>query len=72
MTSDGPGQASASSSALAVWASLAPIATWATNTSPYARATAPRSFLARDLPAAANLATAPRGVAFDAWPPVFE
>ena len=33
---------------------------------------APRSFLAVPLPAAANLATAPRGVAFEAWPPVFE
>ena len=34
MTRDGPGQASASSSALIVWASLAPIAIWATNTLP--------------------------------------
>ena len=33
---------------------------------------APRSFLPMLLPAAANLATAPRGVAFDAWPPVLE
>ena len=33
---------------------------------------APRSFLADRLPPAANLATAPRGVAFEAWPPVLE
>ena len=31
-----------------------------------------RSFLGTVLPAAANLATAPSGVALDAWPPVFE
>jgi hypothetical protein len=31
-----------------------------------------RSFLARLLPAEANLATAPMGVAFEDWPPVFE
>ncbi len=72
MTSDGPGQASASRSALVVWASLAPIATWATKTLPYDRAMAPRSFLAVPLPAAENLATAPRGVALEACPPVFE
>ena len=35
-------------------------------------AIAPRSFLAVPFPPAANLATAPRGVAFDACPPVFE
>ena len=72
MTSDGPGHASASSSALTVWASLAPSATWATNTLPYDRAIAPRSFFAVPLPAAANRATAPRGVDFDDWPPVLE
>ena len=32
----------------------------------------PRSFLQPGLPPAANLATAPRKVDFDAWPPVFE
>jgi len=32
----------------------------------------PRSFLRVRLPAAANLASAPRGVDFEAWPPVFE
>ena len=32
----------------------------------------PRSFFAAALPCAENLATAARGVAFDAWPPVFE
>ncbi len=31
-----------------------------------------RSFLGMALPAAANLATAPMGVAFEAWPPVLE
>ena len=41
----GPGQASASRSALIDWASLAPSAIWATKTLPYARAIAPRSFL---------------------------
>ena len=30
----------------------------------------PRSFLPPGLPPAANFATAPRGVDFDAWPPV--
>ena len=72
ITSDGPGHASASSSALTVCASFAPSATWATNTFPYDRAIAPRSFFWVALPAAANFATAPRGVDFDAWPPVFE
>ena len=33
---------------------------------------APRSFLGVDFPEAANLATAPRGVALEAWPPVLE
>ena len=32
----------------------------------------PQVLLRVRLPAEANLATAPRGVAFDAWPPVFE
>ena len=32
----------------------------------------PRSFLRPGFPPAANFATAPRGVDFDAWPPVFE
>ena len=72
MTRLGPGQASASSRALADWVSLAPIETWATYTFPYERAMAPRSFLPIPFPAAANLATAPRGVALDAWPPVLE
>ena len=72
MTRLGPGQASASMSALIDWASLAPSEIWATNTLPYARAIAPRSFLPVDLPAAANFATAPRGVALEAWPPVLE
>ena len=35
ITSDGPGHASASSSALTVCASFAPSATWATKTFPY-------------------------------------
>jgi hypothetical protein len=38
----------------------------------YAIACRARSFLAVVLPAAANLATAPSGVAFDICPPVFE
>ena len=37
-----------------------------------AAAISPRSFFAVCLPPAANFATAPRGVDFDAWPPVFE
>jgi hypothetical protein len=32
----------------------------------------PRSFLPVDLPAIAKRADAPMGVAFEAWPPVFE
>jgi hypothetical protein len=32
----------------------------------------PRSFLPVGFPLAANLATAALGVAFEAWPPVFE
>ena len=32
----------------------------------------PRSFLPVALPAMANFADAPIGVAFDCWPPVFE
>jgi hypothetical protein len=35
-------------------------------------AKSPRSFLRVALPAAANFATAPSGVAFDCCPPVFE
>ena len=31
-----------------------------------------RSFFAIDFPPAANFATAPMGVDFDDWPPVFE
>src|SRR5947199_37583 len=53
MTSDGPGHASASSNAFTVCASFAPSATCATNTFPYDRATAPRSFFWVDFPAAA-------------------
>jgi hypothetical protein len=44
----------------------------ATYTFPYARAIAPRSFFGVFFPAAANFATAPRWVAFDACPPVFD
>jgi hypothetical protein len=33
---------------------------------------APRSFFPVAFPAAANFATAPRGVDLEAWPPVFE
>ena len=72
ITSDGPGYASASASALTVCGLSAPIAIWATYTSPYAEAIIPRSFFRVRLPPAANFATAARGVAFDAWPPVFE
>jgi len=55
-----------------VCAGLAPIAIWPTYTLPYEAAIMPKSFLWFGLPDAANLATAPRGVALDAWPPVFE
>ena len=44
----------------------------ATYTLPYAMAIMPRSFLRVLRPSVANFATAARGVAFDAWPPVFE
>ena len=51
---------------------LAPNEIEPTNTLPYDMAIMPRSFLPPALPPAANLATAPRNVDFDAWPPVFE
>ena len=52
--------------------SLAPMAIWATYTLPYPAASMPRSFLRCSLPPEANLATAERKVALDAWPPVLE
>jgi hypothetical protein len=70
--SDGPGYASASRKASRVCCGLAPIATRATYTLPYAIAWSARSFLPTRLPALANFATAPSGVALDACPPVFE
>ena len=48
------------------------MATCATYTLPYCMAIAARSFFCTLLPAAANWATAPVGVAFDACPPVLE
>ena len=47
----------------AAWS--APMAIWATYTYPYVEAIRPRSFLRIRLPADANLAIAPIGVAFD-------
>jgi hypothetical protein len=41
-------------------------------TLPYRIAVIPKSFFALVFPPVANFATAPSGVAFDAWPPVFE
>jgi hypothetical protein len=70
MISDGPFQASASWNVRTVCTGFAPIATCATYTLPYAIAIMPRSFLPIDLPAAANFATAPRWVDFEACPPV--
>ena len=51
---------------------LAPSEIEPTKTLPYDMAIMPRSFLRPGLPPAANLATAPRKVDFDACPPVFE
>jgi len=72
MIREGPGQDSASARAFTVCALSAPSAICATYTFPYAVANSPRSLRPIALPAAANFATAPRGVAFDACPPVFE
>ena len=68
----GPSYASASRNAFRVCSSLAPMATLATYTLPYVMAMSPRSFFGPGLPPAANFATAPRGVDFDAARRVFE
>ena len=72
MMIDGPSYSSASLKARTVCTRLAPKATLATYTLPYAMAIMPRSFLPRGLPPAANFAIAPTGVDLDIWPPVFE
>ena len=73
MISDGPGHASASAIALTVWIVVGADGDLrdvdvAVGRRPSGRG--PSS--ASPCPRVANLATAPRGVAFDAWPPVFE
>ena len=54
------------------WAGSAPRATDATYTFWYWVASIPRSFFSVRLPAAANWATAPKGVALEDCPPVLE